>query len=560
MPRTQIEELDAAGESLGSDDGGIAIGPLTRWRRAAPRAARTGTKGAALSPCTWLVGVAFVVYAAFAYNQYRQFQVGACDLGIFYQTVQGWAFHGWPLVPIKGYSQLGDHFSPMFMVLAPLLWVYNSPLVIVFAQAALLVSSAIPVYLVVVRAWGKPVASAITAAYLLSIGMQGAVAFPVHEVMFSAPLIAWGLERASANRWTTATVLIGLTVFVKEDLGLLCVMFALYALRNRKWRHALAISVFGVGMFVLCVKVLIPHMNPNGFTYSNDYAQTLHSANFTEAVKYMFTHPADTVRSLFGNPAKRDAWFHILAPVAFLCLASPIALLGLPMMLTRMLSDRDTEWSWHLYYDMPLMPIVFIGAVDGVQRLTRVVSRVAAKVRERRALVPVEPSADPTASGGGAEPDESDESDGGAGGHTQPSPTSTKPRIQLQQLLGGAFAVVALGTAVNDSRGMQLDLWWNHGWFESSPAWDSWVRNSLSYIPSGVEVRATNNLTIPLADRDTVTLIGSHVEKGDWAAVDTGNPQCPIGPSDIPPYMAMLKSGGFKIVKQEGTIVILHKG
>src|SRR5262249_31313127 len=138
------------------------------------------------SPRTWLGAVALIGYEIFAYHQYTQLQDAAMDLGIFYQTVAGWAFHGNPYVPIKGFSQLGDHFSPAFALLAPLLWLHNSPVMLVFAQPVLLCASAVPVYLAVRRMWNTWFATALTAAYLLSSGMQHSIAFPVHEVMFSA--------------------------------------------------------------------------------------------------------------------------------------------------------------------------------------------------------------------------------------------------------------------------------------------------------------------------------------------------------------------------------------
>ena len=59
-----------------------------------------------LSPAGWIVGIAIFLYSKWAKAQYDALTVGACDLGIFYQAVQGWANGGWPMVPIKGYVQL----------------------------------------------------------------------------------------------------------------------------------------------------------------------------------------------------------------------------------------------------------------------------------------------------------------------------------------------------------------------------------------------------------------------------------------------------------------------
>ena len=474
---------------------------------------RRRLRQAVVSPCTWLVGVAVTVYGVFAYHQYTQLQVGACDLGIFYQASAGWAFHGFPYDPIKGYPQLGDHFSPVFLLMAPALWIYNSPLTLVFAQVLLLCSSAVPVYLVATRAWGRGVASVLAAAYLASMGIQGSIAFPVHEVMFGAPIIAWALERALAKRWTTASLIMATGVFVKEDMGPMVIMFGLFALINRKWRHAAALAVWGAGMFVLTVDVIIPHFNPGGFTYAADYAANLHADNFNQLLTQLAGHPRLGLHLLFDNPVKRQTWLDLLKPVAFMVLASPIALMGAPLMVTRMLSSRNTEWSDDLYYDMPLMVITFIGAIDGVQRLSRLVRRFVPRL----------------------------------------------DRNWLPALAGCCLAAVALVTTADMDRHRQLYGWLTRDTFTSQPSWVADVHRALAVIPSGVAVRATNNLVIPLAAHDTVTLVGSKVDKGDWAAVDTSNPQCPIGPADIPPYLAQLRSEGFQLVTQDGPIVVLHK-
>jgi uncharacterized membrane protein len=466
------------------------------------------------SPCTWLVAAAVTVYSVFAYHQYTQLQAGACDLGIFYQAAEGWAFHGFPTDPIKGFPQIGDHFSPIFMLLAPALWIYNSPLTLVFAQVLLLCSSAIPVYLVFSRAWGRWTAAGVVTAYLASMGIQGSIAFPVHEVMFGAPLIAWALERALSKKWTAASLIIAAGVFVKEDMGAMVAMFAVWALINRKWRHALALFVWGVGMFLLTVDVIIPHYNPGGFTYASDYAANLHASNMDQLIQQLITHPRLGLHLLFNDPAKRQDWIDLLAPVAFMCLASPIALLGAPMMVTRMLSSRSTEWSDDLYYDMPLMAITFIGAADGLQRVVRLLRRFVPKL----------------------------------------------DRSWLPVLAGACLAVCSLGVTIHIDRNRQIHAWLADDAFTSKASWVADVHKALAVVPSGVEVRATNNLVIPLAAHDTVTLVGSNVDKGDWAAVDTANPECPIGPADIPPYLAKLKSMGFRLVTQDGPIEILHKG
>lgn len=485
-----------------------------------------GARKIALSPCAWITAAALLIYWTFAYNQYMQEKsaVGACDLGIFYQATAGWAYHLYPYVPIKGYAQIGDHFSPIYILLAPAIWIHNSPATLVFAQVALLCLSGIPVYVAMKRVWGWPAASLLLIAYLFSIGMQGSINFPVHEVMFSAPLIAWGIERALAGRWTWACILIGSCAFVKEDMGMLIVAFSIWLAINRKWKHAAIMTVWGIGMFILTVDVIIPHFNPGGFTYANDYVTTLHANTFFGEIKAVVLHPGNTLRLMFQGRTKQQLWIHVLQPVFFLCLCSPITLMALPTLITSTLSGRvgETQWQWNLYYEMPLMPIIFLGAMDGTNNLIRLLQKVAAW-NEARGLDWLK--------------------------HRW-----TKP------VAGVLLGLFALNITWGVTKFEAIGVWMNHpNAYKAIPGQIQNVTAALKYIPSGVEVRATNDLVVELAARDTATLVGSHQDKGPWAAIDTANPGCPVTSSYIPGYMQSLAAQGFTVVDTEGPIVIMHQ-
>lgn len=501
------------------DDGGRGPGAAPTDPRWLARFARW-LRRAALSPCSWLFAAALTVYGLFTRNMWDQMQVGACDLGIFYQAVHGWAFHGWPYVPIKGYSQLGDHFSPIFVLLAPALWVHDSPDTLMAAQVVLVCLSAIPVYVAVRRAHGVLPAVLIEAAYLASFAVQGTVAFPVHEVMFGAPLIAWALERALAGRWTWASIVMGATVFVKEDMGVTVAAFGLYALVNRKKWHALWLIVFGLVMFVVCVDVIIPAINPRGFTYSGYYAANLGGAQGIGAdVGYILTHPFRVLGILWNDPVKRADWRHLLLPVGFLALASPMALVALPVMLTRMLSVRDTQWSWHLYYDMPLLPIVYLAALDGYDRILRLppVTRLLARIR------------------GGGE----------------------WPKRALTAALAGA---AALGVS-SIQPSLQVYGWLYLDRFRADPGYVAQVHEVLRQLPPGVAAQATNFLTVPAAARDTMTVFDdSNTSRGNWALIDLDDPgNCGPTTEQTRARAAQLIAQGWSVVAQDGRIELLRK-
>ncbi|HTJ70994.1 MAG TPA: DUF2079 domain-containing protein [Actinospica sp.] len=487
----------------------------TRLRRAPSAALR--------SPCAYLVAAAVLGYGIFATLEYERHgtQVGAVDLGIFYQAVQGWAFHADPYVAIKGFSQLGDHFSPAWALLAPLLWIHDSPYTLVLAQVVLLALSGIPVYRAVRRMWGPGPwrAAGVTASYLASSGIQHAIAFPVHEVMFATPIIAWALERMLAGRWTAATALMCSLCLVKEDLNLMTAAFAILALLSRKWRHAAFLAIWGVALYLITVKFLIPEFSPQGYTYLSQYSSTLHASNSFQLFLHIIEHPHTTIHLLIGNHTKRELWYILFAPVACLALASPITLLAVPELLSRLLSSDTALWSSNYHYDAPLMPIIFLGAVDALPRLGKL---VALYVDEPRTA-------------------------------------------QILRWASTGFVAITLAMTLNLAHRLPLGIWLRKpSTYEASAQWNHDARTAIAAVPSDVTVETTNRLAVLLLTRDTVT-ITSDRPTGTWAVLDLtamGGGSSSDADADADartvPYVAELLHSNWRLIRQDGSIVVLH--
>ncbi|MFC4066396.1 DUF2079 domain-containing protein [Actinoplanes subglobosus] len=481
--------------------------------------------------------MAIFLFAPWARAQYDAYAVGACDLGIFYQAVQGWANGGWPMVPIKGYVQLGDHFSPAFALLAPLVWINDDALMLVYAQVVLICLSGIPIYHMFRRRHGILIGSAMLIAYLGSHAVFGTIQFPVHEVMFGALFLAWGLERMLAGRWTQATILFAMLVTVKEDGGLMCALIGLYALFNRQWRHGAFLIGWGVSWFVVTLKFIIPNLNPGGFTYAKDYQESLHADGLFAGIPYMLTHPLEILGLMTNEPAKVETWQQLLIPVGFAALASPLALLIVPVMLSRMLSSRETQWSHSLYYDMPLIPILFAAVADGFRRIGSLVDRARGIGPDPDPQLPPKPDAEPAKERAWWNP-------------------------RTATVMAAVAAPVFLWFGVQNLTDNAIVTWYqgtakpfnNQAIVGEAPA-------ALAHIPGGVTVRATNNLLIPLLPTNEVTLIGSNVDEGDWAIVDKVNPSCPIGRNEIPQIMKQLDLMGFRqvYITDSKRIVVLHR-
>ena len=326
-------------------------------------------------PATWLCLAAAVFYSALAVNRVDQHIAGSYDFGVIFQVIHGWAFHGYPAEPLQSplmTNEWGDHFSPILALLAPLLWIHDSPNVIGVAQAILISAAGVPVYLAVRRLWGPVVGAIACTFYLSCIEVQNAVGFDIHENMFEPLLIGIAIERAMARKWTAASVAMGLTLLCYEDMGVMVLLFGLWAAWHRKWRHAAVLCVLGPAVMFLYTGVIVPEWGrdlPYWQLRHFDYLHSLGASTMSQAVEHALEHPRHFLHLLVDAPVKVDTWWLLIGSVGFVCLASPITYLGSTTVILLLVSDNTTHWSTNYNFYLQVAPIIVIGAADGVRRL-----------------------------------------------------------------------------------------------------------------------------------------------------------------------------------------------
>ena len=341
-------------------------------------------------PNLWLVAgltaLAAIGYSAYSLLLQYTVRTRAYDLVIFDQAIRSYAHFQPGISPIKGYhngfgpdfSVLGDHWSPIDALLAPLYWIYNGPQDLLIAQGVLLALAIPPVWLFTRRALGGPGSRKATiAAYLASVTyalswpVQGAVGFDFHEVAFAPVLTAVGLERLQAGKKKTGLLALAALFLVKEDCGLLVAGIGVAMLLMRKpWvsrRIAAAMIPIGVIVTFVEVYVLIPAMGGRSGYY---WAYQELGSNMRQAVVYLLTHPLTGLHAMMEPGGKIDLVLWLLAPYLFLALLSPLSVAAVPLLLERLLNVRYPDWwSTKFQYNAFLIIILLFAAIDGLARL-----------------------------------------------------------------------------------------------------------------------------------------------------------------------------------------------
>lgn len=316
------------------------------------------------------VAIAYSVYGLF---RHRHFGSSAYDLGIFDQVVWHLSRLEPPASSVRGYgNMLGEHFSPIVALLAPLYWIVPGAETLIVAQAVLLALSVIPVFVYVRRRLPAGAAYGLSTAYALFWGMQRAAAFDFHEFAFAPLLVATAILAIDDERWGLFwTSAIGL-IAVKEDLiPLVGGLGVLLMIRHRVRQGLAAIAVSCIA-FALVVGVVIPALSESGqFGYTSTYAAVI---DRPWRIPIVLVTPAIKLRTTVL----------LFAPFAFLPALSPLALLIPPLAVERFLSAAPNHWGTVFHYWAPIAPVLAMGAADGFARVT-----LWLRSRGREAWLPV---------------------------------------------------------------------------------------------------------------------------------------------------------------------------
>ena len=386
-----------AGWSSGGRRGGGSVRRVAEVVAAqgAAREVRAGTGGGVRRSrllLSAMIAVSALLYAAYSLMRLRAFRAGSYDLVIFDQAVRSYSRFDLPVAMVKGvhndfgpgFSVLGDHFSPVLALLAPLYWIHDGPETLLVAQAVLFALAIRPVWRYAERRLGAGGAYCAAGAYALSWPIAEALAFDFHEVAFAPLLSALLVERHDAGRRVQAAAAACALLLVKEDMGLQLAGFGLYLLTRPDERDGdrrgprdllprgdrragLAYVVVGLVATWVSSRVLIAAFGGDNGYY---WAYTALGPDVPHAAVHALTRPWDVAAVLADPPQKIVTLALVALPLLLLPLASPLTLTAAPLLAERMLASRFGNW-WqpHYHYNAFVIAVLVLAAVDGAARL-----------------------------------------------------------------------------------------------------------------------------------------------------------------------------------------------
>jgi uncharacterized membrane protein len=545
-----------------------------------------------------LTALIAAIYAGYSLVIYATFRESSYDLVYFDQAVRSYAHFHLGISIAKGqlngfganFSLLGDHFSPVLAVLAPLYWIYDGPQSLLIAQAVLLALAIPPLWIFTRRAFGGSGTKATTAAYLICIAyglswpLASAAAFAFHEAAFAPVLTAVALERLQAGRVRTALIALAGLLLVKEDMGLLVAGIGVYLAISvaptvrRQRLLGIGLAAGGLAYTVFATYVLIPAFGGRAGYY---WAYSDLGNNVPQLFAHIVRHPLASLRMLVRPPVKLQTMKWLLAVVCFLPLLSPLVVAVLPLIAERMLNSKYPNW-WgtHFQYNAFIVVILICAAVDGAARLDRWAAwawdRVTGDAKASGQAAPVGLLLDEAARteatgteaagaavvGAAAAPNET------VPNETVPNETAPAERAREQRGRGVRTGVVALGCCVAIAIATLYTLprfalgeALHAKFYTRTPAAQA-AAAADAMVPNGVQVQAATDVAAELSSRDTVLGWGGKQPAlgSAWIVADVQRHLMTFTSVLAQQQrVALLSRSGYKIVFERDGFVVLHR-
>jgi len=337
---------------------------------------------------TSALAVVLFVMAATMWREFRLPDDMGYDLAFFnqgfYRALHG---HVWFHSTIQEYIQkpiyhglvLASHFSPIFYLFLPLYAVWQSPLLLLLIAAGAFAASGLAV-LLVARHFVE--GGTLALVWFILFALHPSIPWSLvdngfREIFLGMGFLSFALLFYIKGNDRVFLLMIVLALLCKEDIALaLPVWGAVAWFQGRGRRLAGGIALLGVLYFIAVNAVVLPLMR----------GQPIGQLHFEAVVTPLGASPGDIVRSIRSAPfilarlalSRRNLeyWGAIFSPLLFL----PV--LGWEYLVIPAYVYLEISWApvlqqISLRHVSPALPFMFVAAIVGVSRLSRLVERMS---------------------------------------------------------------------------------------------------------------------------------------------------------------------------------------
>jgi uncharacterized membrane protein len=316
-----------------------------------------------------------VHYSFLSIIQYNGLFTGHLDLAVFDQaiwnTVCGRILH----TDLYGYNFLGEHMSPILILLSPFYLIMQDPRMLLLLQSLFLGLGAIPVYLIAKdRLKHNLLSLSFSFAYLLHPFLSRINLFEFHAISLAPFFLLFCFYFLIKERWALYYIFLFLSLLIKEDVSLIIAALGIYTFFKINKKAGVITLLIGMLWAYLSVCVLIPYIRETAGVeakYGHFGRYTLGSTP-SEIIKNLVSNPQNTSKMLIlPMNEKAGTLVLLILPTGFLSILSPAILISLPEIILHFLAPWTSQYLLLWQYPAPILPFIVVSGIYGCWRILR---------------------------------------------------------------------------------------------------------------------------------------------------------------------------------------------
>jgi uncharacterized membrane protein len=318
----------------------------------------------------------FILLSILAILKHFSFFSTAFDLGFYTQNMWAWT-HGITSSSLMEVHFLGNHIQPILLLIAPIYFLFSSPITLLIIQTFFIAIAAWPLYLLAKEKTGNNLFSLIISiAYLCYLPIWYTNLFDFHPVALAIPFIMFAIYFLEKKRYKAFVVSMILASSCKEYVSLLFVPFGVYLfIKHKKRILGITTAVLGVLWFVLIISAIIPYFL--GSDYFFFQGNSMFGDNLYEVIKTLIFNPMFVAGELLSF-GRLGYLVVLLAPVGFGIFAIfgiEFLFLGITEFLIVLLHHKDALPEIVYHHQITLVAFVMAASVTGACRVVGLIRK-----------------------------------------------------------------------------------------------------------------------------------------------------------------------------------------
>ncbi len=335
-----------------------------------------------------ILAMAIIIYVAFftmlCFLKYDNFLYQELDLGIinqvFYNLANNISFYS----AIQNQSYLGDHFSPIIIILLPFYYFFQSPKTLLILQTIILSLAAIPIYLIAKeKLKNKNLALIAGLIFLANPALHSVNLYEFSFLSFAVFLLLVTYHSFQKKVFSYFLVFLLLCLLVREDLALIIFMFGIYALlKKRQLKWILPPMIISIIYFILSLKII------SYFNVDNSYKFIIHYSWLGNSIRDLFINfflKFPDIFLHFLNLENIIFILYLLIPVFFLPVFGKKTLIFfIPILLQFGLANSGFKGIFFTHYLSLFVPFIFISAIYGVSLILSPIRLMPSRIQSSK--------------------------------------------------------------------------------------------------------------------------------------------------------------------------------